>query len=180
MKKIIISFSVAILTFISSVEAQNSIYDYKVVNIDGKEISLDQFKGKKILIVNTASKCGFTSQYEDLEKLYKKYKDSDFVIIGFPSNDFGSQEPGNNIEIKEFCSVSYGVTFPMMSKIKVKGDDKAPIYKWLTMKSLNGVKNSSVKWNFQKYAINRDGTLHDFYYSITKPMSDKIIEWIEE
>ena len=108
-------------------------------------------KGKKVLVVNTASKCGFTPQYEDLEKLYKEFKDQGLVIIGFPANNFMHQEPGTNEEIKSFCTLNYGVTFPMMSKISVKGNNKEPIYQWLTQKELNGEENSSVKWNFQKY-----------------------------
>lgn len=158
----------------------NTIYQYKVEDISGNVFDFTDLKGKKILIVNTASKCGFTPQYEGLEALYKKYKDDNFVIVGFPSNDFGQQEPGSDQEIAEFCKINYGVTFPMMSKISVKGDSIAPIYQFLTQKELNGKKNSSVKWNFQKYLINEDGTLEDFYYSMTKPDSKKISAWIEK
>ena len=160
-------------------QEMNTIYDYKVEDINGNEFDFASLKGKKILIVNTASKCGFTPQFEGLEDLYEKYKDQNFVIIGFPSNDFGQQDPGTNQEIAEFCQMNYGVSFPMMSKIKVTGDEMAPIYKFLTDKAINGKKSSSVKWNFQKYIINEDGTFEDYFYSITKPDSKKIIKWIE-
>lgn len=157
-----------------------TIYDYKVEDINGNEFDFSSLKGKKILIVNTASKCGFTPQYDGLEALYQKYKDDNFIIIGFPSNNFGQQEPGSNEEITEFCKINYGVTFPMMGKISVKGDSIAPIYQFLTKKELNDKKSSSVKWNFQKYLINEDGTLYDYFYSITKPESKKITKWIEQ
>lgn len=158
----------------------NTIYDYKVKDIRGNDFDFADLKGKKILIVNTASKCGFTPQFEGLEELYKKYKADNFVIVGFPSNDFGEQDPGTNQEIEEFCKLNYGVNFPMMSKIHVTGKEMAPIYKFLTQKELNGKKNSDVKWNFQKYIINEDGTFEDYFYSITKPESKKITKWIEK
>jgi len=158
--------------------AQNSIYSYKVKDIDGKEFDFASLKGKKVMIVNTASKCGFTPQYEELEKLYEKYKDHNFVIIGFPANNFKEQEPGTNEEIKQFCTLEYGVTFPMMSKVSVKGDDMSPIYQFLTKKELNGVEDSSVKWNFQKYLINPDGTLYDYYSPWRSPDAVGIIKWI--
>ncbi|NLN31982.1 MAG: glutathione peroxidase [Flavobacteriaceae bacterium] len=175
---------IALFSFLISCNAQNqtkmnTIYDYKVEDISGDEFDFADLKGKKILIVNTASKCGFTPQFEGLEEIYQKYKDQNFVIVGFPSNDFGQQDPGSNEEIAEFCKINYGVSFPMMSKISVKGDSIAPIYEFLTQKELNGKKNSSVKWNFQKYLINEDGTFHDYFYSITKPDSKKITKWIE-
>lgn len=160
-------------------QTMNTIYDFKVKDINGNDFDFSALKGKKILIVNTASKCGFTPQFEGLEALYEKYKSDNFVIVGFPSNDFGQQDPGSNSEIAEFCQLNYGVTFPMMSKIHVTGDDMAPIYQFLTQKEKNGKKNSSVKWNFQKYIINEDGTLEDYFYSITKPESKKITKWIE-
>lgn len=161
-------------------DAMNTIYDYKVEDINGEEFDFADLKGKKILIVNTASECGFTPQFEGLEELYQKYKDQNFVVVGFPSNDFGQQDPGSNEEIAQFCQINYGVSFPMMSKIEVKGDNQAPIYQFLTQKEKNGNKSSSVKWNFQKYIINEDGTLEDFFYSITKPSSKKISKWIEK
>lgn len=176
---------IALLICFTSCNAQNdkkmnTIYDYKVEDISGNEFDFADLKGKKILIVNTASKCGFTPQFEGLEALYQKYKDDNFVIVGFPSNDFAEQDPGSNEEIAEFCKINYGVTFPMMSKIHVKGDSIAPVYQFLTQKGLNGKKNSTVKWNFQKYIINEDGTLEDYFYSITTPDSKKITKWIEK
>ncbi len=176
---------IALLIFFTNCNAQNNkkmntIYDYKVEDISGNEFDFADLKGKKILIVNTASKCGFTPQFDGLEELYQKYKDQNFVIVGFPSNDFGEQDPGSNEEIAEFCKINYGVTFPMMSKVSVKGDSIAPIYQFLTQKELNGKKSSSVKWNFQKYIINEDGTLQDYFYSITTPDSKKITKWIEK
>lgn len=154
-----------------------SIYDFKIEALDGSTIDFSKYKGKKILIVNTASKCGFTPQYEGLEELYKKYKDN-LVIIGFPANNFGKQEPGSNEEISDFCQKNYGVSFPMAAKISVKGKDMAPIYHWLTNKEYNKVKNSSVKWNFQKYLIDEKGQLVDVFGSTAKPMSNKIVEAI--
>ena len=150
-----------------------SIYDFKVEALDGTTIDFSKFKGKKILIVNTASECGYTPQYEGLEALNKQHKGK-LVIVGFPANNFGSQEPGSNSEIAAFCRKNYGVTFPMAAKISVKGDDTAPIYQWLTRKEYNGVKNSSVLWNFQKYLINEKGQLVEVFSSITKPDSDVI------
>lgn len=169
-----------VLTFSTAIGfAQKNIYSYKVKDIDDKEFDFASLKGKKIMIVNTASKCGFTPQYEDLQKLYETYKDQNFVIIGFPANNFKEQEPGSNKEIAQFCKLEYGITFPMMSKISVKGDDMAPIYKFLTKKELNGVEDSSVKWNFQKYLINEDGTLYDYYSPWRSPDANGIIDWIE-
>ena len=135
------------------------IYQFKVKDLYGKEFDFASLKGKKVMIVNTASKCGLTPQYKDLEALYKEYKDKGLVIIGFPANNFASQEPGTNEEIAQFCEMNYGVTFPMMEKISVKGDDMAPIYQYLTRKSKNGVQDSEVEWNFQKYLINENGLL---------------------
>lgn len=170
-------FIACFLLIVSSLSAQ-TFYDLKAKTIDGKDFSFADLKGKKVLVVNTASKCGFTPQYEDLEKLYKDNKDKNFVIIGFPANNFGHQEPGTNGEIQEFCKKNYGVTFQMMEKISVKGDDMDPVYKWLTDKALNGQMDSSVKWNFQKYLIDENGKLVDVVYSTEKPTSDKIVNWI--
>lgn len=156
-----------------------SIYDFKVAGLSGGTIDFAAFKGKKILIVNTASECGYTPQYEDLQKLYEKYKDR-LVIIGFPANNFGAQEPGTNEEIAGFCKKNYGVTFPMAAKISVKGNDIAPIYRWLTEKQYNGYDNTSVKWNFQKYLINEKGELVGVYYSRAKPMGREMQEAIEK
>lgn len=178
MKKI---FFAGLLTlFVLSAMAQNkTLYDFKATTLDGQPFDLSSLKGKKVLIVNTASKCGFTPQYKTLQELYDKYKDRNFVIIGFPANNFGQQEPGTNSEIKEFCTKNYGVTFPMMSKISVKGDDIDPLYKWLTHKSLNGVIDAEVKWNFQKFMIDEQGKLVDFASSKELPNSEKITNWIE-
>jgi glutathione peroxidase len=162
-----------------SLSAQKSFYDFTVKDIDGNDFSFAQLKGKKVLVVNTASKCGYTGQYEDLEKLYNEFKNSGFVIVGFPANNFMNQEPGTNAEIAEFCQKNYGVSFPMMSKISVKGKDMSPLYKWLTSKDENGVMNSSVKWNFQKYLIDENGKLVDVAYSKVNPYSSEITDWIK-
>ncbi|MBN2639937.1 MAG: glutathione peroxidase [Bacteroidales bacterium] len=156
-----------------------NIYSFTVKNIDGNEFSFEQLKGKKIMIVNVASKCGFTPQYKALEALYQKYKNDNFIIVGFPANNFAHQEPGTDAEIKSFCNMNYGVTFPMMSKISVKGKDKAPIYQWLTTKKYNGKIHSIVKWNFQKYLINKEGELEQMINPWVKPESKKISKWIE-
>ena len=155
-----------------------TIYDYKVESLDGKEINFADFKGKKILIVNTASKCGFTPQYEDLEKLSKDYQDK-LVIVGFPANNFGSQEPGSNEEIGAFCEKNFGVTFSMAAKVSVKGDDTAPIFKYLTDKDLNGVKNTTILWNFTKFLVDENGHLIDSYISTTKPTSESITKYLK-
>lgn len=158
---------------------QKSIHDFKVLDIEGNDFNMADLNGKKVMIVNTASKCGLTPQYKGLEALYKKYKDQNFVIIGFPANDFMNQEPGTDEEIAEFCEKNYGVSFPMMSKISVKGNDMHEIYKWLTSKDLNGKMDSKVKWNFQKYLINPDGSLEKYISPKTDPLSEEIIDWIE-
>lgn len=155
------------------------IYGFKVKTIDGNEFDFSSLKGKKIMIVNTASECGLTPQYKQLQEVYDKYKDKNFTIIGFPANNFGSQEPGSNPQIKEFCTKNYGVTFPMMEKVSVKGDDMCELYKWLTQKEKNGVMSSSVKWNFQKYLIDENGHLVDSVSPMKKPDCSKIITWIE-
>jgi glutathione peroxidase len=155
----------------------SGFYDFKVKTLEGKEFDFASLKGKKVMVVNTASKCGFTPQYKDLEEVYEKYRDN-FVIIGFPANNFASQEPGTAAEIRKFCTENYGVTFPLMEKISVKGNDMAPIYQWLTSKSKNGVMDSEVKWNFQKYLIDENGKLVDVIYSKDKPTSDKVVAWI--
>lgn len=168
------------LLVVNLVSAQNkSFYDFTVKTIDGENYSLSQLKGKKVMVVNTASKCGYTPQYETLQKVYQEYKSKNFVIIGFPANNFGNQEPGTNIEIKNFCTEKFSVSFPMMEKISVKGDDMNPLYKWLTSKSENGVMDSEVKWNFQKYLIDENGKLVDVAFSKEKPDSERIIKWIK-
>lgn len=159
-------------------DTNSSLYDISINSITGEPIDFKSFKGKKILFVNTASECGFTGQYADLEKLHKKYQDK-LVVIGIPCNQFGGQEPGTLTEIKSFCEVNYGVTFLLTEKVDVKGDNQHPLYSWLTRKEQNGVKSTSVKWNFQKYLIDENGNYIDFYYSITKPMSSKITKYLE-
>ena len=155
-----------------------TLHDFVVKDINGKEFDLATLKGKKVLVVNVASKCGLTPQYEDLQALYDKYKNKDFVVIGFPANHFMGQEPGTNSEIMEFCSINYGVTFPMMDKISVKGKDQSPLYKWLTNKSENGKIDQKVTWNFQKFMVDEEGHLVDVVMPKESPMSDKIINWL--
>lgn len=160
-------------------DMHKSIYDYKVERLDGGTIDFSAFKGKKILIVNTASKCGYTPQYEGLEALYQEYKDQ-LVIVGFPSNNFGFQEPGSNEEIAGFCQKNYGVSFPMAAKIAVKGKKMAPIYHWLTKEEYNGHSNNSVKWNFQKYLIDENGHLVQVFSSKVKPQSEEIVNAVKQ
>ena len=155
-----------------------TIYDYKVESLDGEEINFADFKGKKILVVNTASECGFTPQYADLEKLSKDYANN-LVIVGFPANNFGGQEPGSNTEIGAFCEKNFGVTFPMAAKVSVKGDDAAPIFKYLTEKDLNGVKNTAILWNFTKFLVDENGHLIDSFISTTKPTSESITKYLK-
>lgn len=161
-----------------SMQASASLYDISINSLTGEAIDLSSFKGKKILIVNTASECGFTGQYEGLQELYNTYKDK-LVVIGVPCNQFGGQEPGTATEIQSFCKQNYGVTFLMTEKVYVKGENQHPLYKWLTSKELNGVSSSSVKWNFQKYLIDEKGNLIDYYYSITSPTSTKITKHLK-
>lgn len=150
-----------------------SIYDIAINTIDGKAIDFSSFKGKKILFVNVASKCGFTKQYKELQKLSDTYKDT-LVVVGVPCNQFGKQEPGDAAEIQNFCQVNYGVTFLVTEKVDVKGANQHPLYTFLTCEILNGKRDSTVKWNFQKYIVSEKGTLIDHYYSITSPLSKKI------
>ena len=156
-----------------------SIHEFKVENINGEEFDFSSLKGKKIMVVNTASKCGLTPQYEKLESLYQKYKNDNFTIIGFPSNDFMGQEPGSNEEIIAFCKKNYGVSFPMMSKVKVKGNDKCDIYSFLTSKSQNGLEDNKVQWNFQKYLLDENGFLVKVLSPRTLPDDPQISSWIE-
>ena len=161
-----------ILTSFNPISSQ-SVYDIDLNNIDGFNIDLSKFKGKYILFVNVASNCGFTKQYADLEKLYQQYR-KELIVIGLPCNQFGGQEPGNSKEIKHFCQENYGVSFPITEKINVKGDNIHQLYSWLTDKQKNGNINSKVKWNFQKYIVDRDGELINYFYSMTNPLSAKI------
>lgn len=157
---------------------EKRLHDFVVKDIDGNDFDMASLKGKKVLVVNVASKCGLTPQYEQLQELYDKFRHRNFVIVGFPANNFMGQEPGSNLEIKEFCTANYGVTFPMMEKISVKGKDQAPLYQWLTKKSENGVIDQEVTWNFQKYLIDEEGRLVDVVMPKESPMSDKIVNWI--
>ncbi|WP_159799044.1 glutathione peroxidase [Flavobacterium sp. MK4S-17] len=159
--------------------AKQTIYQFKVKDLYGNDFDFSTLKGKKIIIVNTASKCGLTPQYKDLEAIYKEYKDKGLVIVGFPANNFAGQEPGTNEEIASFCEMNYGVTFPMMEKISVKGNDMSPVYKFLTQKSLNGLQDSEVEWNFQKYLINENGELEKVISPRTLPTDDEIVSWIK-
>ena len=179
-------FSVILLFLTDGLFGQNenlmekTIYRFKVKDIDGKVFDFESLRGKKIMIVNTASKCGLTNQYRGLQKLYERFKSSGFIIVGFPANNFLWQEPGSNKEISVFCEKNYGVTFPMMSKISVKGSDMHPIYKFLTQLKENGFKNSKVTWNFQKYLIGREGYLEKIVPPRTQPLSEDITSWIQE
>jgi glutathione peroxidase len=152
-----------------------TVYDIKINSLTGQPLDLSAYKGQHILFVNVASKCGFTPQYKDLQELSDTYKDK-LTVIGVPCNQFGKQEPGNASEIEHFCEVNYGVTFPITEKIEVKGSGQHPLYQWLTKKEQNGISNSNVKWNFQKYLVDPEGKLVDYYFSITKPTSKKIIK----
>lgn len=165
-------------TISSFAQSKINLYNFKVTDINGKVFDFASLKGKKVLIVNTASKCGLTPQYKQLEEVYKKYGGDKFVIIGFPANNFMAQEPGTDSEIKTFCEKNYGVTFQMMSKISVKGDDMHPLYKWLTQKAMNGVMDTEVEWNFQKYMIDENGNLVGMVSPRDKPDCDRIIKWI--
>jgi glutathione peroxidase len=166
-----------IALLVSSLLTASSIYEFKVEGLEGGSIDFSQYKGKKIMIVNTASKCGNTPQYKELEELYEKYKDK-LVIIGFPANNFGQQEPGSNEEIKEFCTKNYGVTFPMASKVSVKGDDIAPIYKYLTDEAKKLGFEDPVKWNFTKFLLDENGKLITVIHNKTKPMSEDVLKYL--
>lgn len=180
MKLMVKKVALLLMIFVSSQAISQQIYDYKVDDIDGQPFDLKKLKGKKVMIVNTASKCGLTPQYEELEKLYKTYKDQDFIIVGFPTNDFLNQDPGSNEQIKSFCLKNYGVTFPMMSKISVKGKEKHPLYEYLTSKALNKLEDNKVKWNFQKYLIDEKGVLVRVVDPSTSPLDASIVQWIKQ
>ena len=162
-------------------EAQQgeAIYQFQVTDLYGKDFDFSTLKGKKIMVVNTASECGLTPQYEGLQKLYDSYKDKNFVIVGFPANNFGGQEPGSDEQIAAFCKENYGVSFPMMSKISVKGSDMHEVYHFLTEKDKNGLQDSEVAWNFQKYLLNEQGQLEKVIKPNTVPTDAEIVDWIE-
>jgi glutathione peroxidase len=182
MKKLIL---IAFLVFGFHINAQtnssmsNSIHQFTTTALEGESFDFSSLKGKKVMVVNTASKCGLTPQYKDLQALYEQFKDENFVIVGFPANNFMGQEPGTNEEIAAFCERNYGVGFPMMEKISVKGKDMHPIYQFLTQKKKNGKMDSDVEWNFQKYLINESGELEMVISPRTNPMDSKIVDWIK-
>lgn len=155
-----------------------NIYDITINKLNGQKFDLNELKGKFVLFVNVASKCGFTPQYESLQKLSDQNKDK-LIVVGVPCNQFGSQEPGSADEIQKFCAINYGVSFPITEKIMVKGKKQHPLYKWLTNKQLNGSQSSSVKWNFQKYLVSPKGELIDYFFSMTNPLNPKITKHIE-
>ena len=179
-KHVIYLFALLIISTPLVLTAQKSFHDFTVNDINGSEFDLSQLEGKKVLVVNTASKCALTPQYRDLEKLYREYGKNNFMVIGFPSNDFAKQEPGTNNEIAAFCQTTYDISFPMMSKITVKGEGIHPVYKWLTESSENGLEDSKVSWNFQKYMIDEDGTLVGHVAPRKKPYNKEIISWLEK
>ncbi|MBP9848963.1 MAG: glutathione peroxidase [Flavobacterium sp.] len=195
MKKVVTLFSVVALFFSCQNQAQKkqtttvtatttpmakeTIYQFKVEDLSGNTFDFSTLKGKKILVVNTASECGLTPQYEQLQAIYEKYKDKNFVIVGFPANNFGAQEPGTNQEIATFCQQNFGVSFPMMAKISVKGGDMHSVYQFLTQKAKNGLQDSEVQWNFQKYLINENGELAKVVSPRTLPTDAEIANWIE-
>ena len=169
-----------LLSFILMGGSMKSIHDFTMTDIDGKEVALSKYKGKVVLIVNVASKCGYTPQYEGLQKLYQEYKDKDFVILGFPANNFLGQEPGSNKEIKSFCTINYGVTFPMFAKISVKGKDIHPLYQFLTGKTTNPEFPGRITWNFNKFLISREGKIIGHFGSRAKPYGKKLITAIDK
>ena len=180
MRAIRIRILVFLLIFSPAVFAQQSgFYDFKVKTLEGEDFDLSSLKGRKVMIVNTASKCGYTPQYKDLEELHRQYGQK-LVIIGFPANNFLNQEPGSALEIRQFCTDNYNVTFTLMEKISVRGKDMHPLYKWLTSKEQNGVMDSEIKWNFQKYLIDENGKLVDVLYSKEKPDSEKVMAWLSQ
>jgi glutathione peroxidase len=175
---IIAIFSVQMIASPNNSQAFKTLYDFKLKSLDGKTIDFSQFKGKKVLLVNVASKCGYTPQYTNLQKLHEQYGNK-VVVIGVPANNFGSQEPGTNDEIGSFCKKNYGVTFLMLEKISVKGSDQNPLYQWLSKKELNGVSDKEPSWNFCKYLINEKGELMQFFPSSVDPLSKDITDLIK-
>jgi len=175
----ILSILITLILGIGMNTNSDSIFDYKMKDIDGKEVSLDKYKGKVILVVNVASKCGYTPQYEGLQKLYERYKDNGLVILGFPANNFNGQEPGSDEEIKQFCTLNYGVEFPMFSKVSVKGEDQAELFSFLTQ-AQNPDFTGEIKWNFEKFLINKEGDLIRRFRSNVEPESDEIVSAVTE
>ncbi len=177
MQKLVLTL-IALMAVLTVPAQKASLHSFRVETIDGRELDLSSLKGKKVMVVNTASKCGFTPQYKLLQSLYETYGGRGFEIIGFPANNFMGQEPGSNENISAFCSENYGVTFPMMAKISVKGKDIHPLYRWLTEKTENGVMDAPVKWNFQKFLIDEAGRLVDVLPPATKPDDAKVLNWL--
>lgn len=181
MKRFLTTFLTLATLFSFNLNAQEmNLHSFTVKDINGENFDLSQLKGKKVLVVNTASECGLTPQYETLEEVYQQFGGDDFTIVGFPANNFGGQEPGSDEEIKQFCKKNYGVSFPMMSKISVKGSDQHEVYQWLTQKSKNGVEDAEVSWNFQKFMIDENGNYVGVVSPKDSPDSDKIVNWIKE
>ncbi|UPT66401.1 MAG: glutathione peroxidase [Sphingobacteriales bacterium JAD_PAG50586_3] len=180
MKAITTILAILTLTITYAQKPMKSLHDFTMKTIDGKDLSLTTFKGKKVMVVNTASECGLTPQYKLLEELYLEFKDKNLVILGFPANNFGGQEPGSDAEIQTFCTKNYGVTFPMFSKISVKGNDMHPLYKFLTSFSENGAVDAPVTWNFQKFLIDENGHVVDFVTPTESPASDKVLDWLKK
>jgi glutathione peroxidase len=176
--KYLLTVAIAAIFCAFTTPGNPSIHTFKVKSIEGGTIDFSQFKGKKILVVNTASKCGYTPQYEQLEKVYEEYKDK-LVVVGFPANNFGAQEPGSDEDIQQFCKARFGVKFPLASKISVKGEDTAPIYKWLTSKTENGVLDAEIKWNFNKFLLDENGKMIAYFDSKTLPDSESILKYLK-
>ncbi len=176
--KIFVSLLILIAT-ITMPNKDSAFYNFNVENIDGDQVSLKQYKGKVVLVVNVASKCGYTPQYEGLQKIYNTYKDKDFVILGFPANNFNGQEPGTDKQIKQFCTLEYGVDFPMFSKISVKGDDQAELFTYLTSQP-NIDFEGEIKWNFEKFLINKEGVVQRRFRSKIEPESEELVSAIEQ
>lgn len=178
MKAILVSALATLALFAMPLAAKDNVHDFKVKNIDGKEVDLSEYKGKVLLIVNVASKCGATPQYGPLQALYAKYADKGLVVLGFPANNFGGQEPGTEAEIAEFCTTKYSVEFPMFSKVSVKGDDKAPLFTYLT-EANNPDKEGEIGWNFEKFLVGKDGKLARRFPTRTKPDAPEVVAAIE-
>ena len=177
---ICIGLCVLCVDSVATAASSRSIYDFQMRDIDGKNVKLKRYKGSVLLVVNTASKCGYTPQYESLQATYDRYKDRNFYVLGFPANNFGGQEPGTEKEIKEFCTSKYKVTFPMFAKISVKGPDQDPLYAYLTSKETNPEFGGDITWNFNKFLISRDGKILNRFSSKDTPESEKVTKTIEE
>lgn len=179
MKNLFIATLFFATTFLNAQTMKQSIHQFKVTDLYGNEFDFSTLKGKKVMVVNTASECGLTPQYEQLQAVYEKYKNNNFIIIGFPANNFGAQEPGSNEQIADFCKKNFGVSFPMMGKISVKGDDMHDVYQFLTQQAKNGLENSEVLWNFQKYLLDENGFLVKVISPKMLPNDAEILKWIE-